>query len=151
MNRLILFILLVTFFGECSVQLPSSKYAFIGDKKNLATHKRVLLAKRFIEYWDARIKGDTAKSWKYELPYMKYISPYESYKSMARGYYGKKVVLIRIEPQNENQVIVTRKVYITPDHFLIKKDKWLYIKDNWYHKFYQAILPPQSAKEAEFQ
>lgn len=151
MNRLIVFILLVAFYGECSVQFPSSKYALVENKKNFTTQKKVLLAKRFIEYWDARIKGDTARSWKYELPYMQYIFPYESYKSMARGYYGKKVVLMRIEPQNDNEAIVIRKVYIAPDHFLIKKDKWLYIKDNWYHKFYQAILPPQSAKEAEFQ
>jgi len=152
MNRLVLLILLVVLFVGCSVKLPSSQYASIEKNRNsLNDHKKLLLAKRFIEYWDARIKGDTAKSWQYELPYMRYISTYENYKPMARGYYGKKVVLMRVEPQNKDQAIVLRKVYITPDRYVVKKDQWFYVKDNWYHKFYQAILPPKSAKEAEFQ
>lgn len=135
----------------CSIKLPSSKYVLIKNKKILTNKKENLLAKRFIEYWDARIKGNTAKSWQYELPYMRYIMPYGTYKSMAKGYYGNKVILIQLEPKRNNEIIIIRKVFINPKHFVIKKDKWFYIKDNWYHKFYQAVLPPQSKEEAEFQ
>jgi len=138
-------------FIGCSIKLPSSKYVYVENNKIVSDKKMTLLAKRFIEYWDARIKGDTARSWQYELPYMRYITTYNNYQAMAKGYYGQKVVLVDIKPQRKNQVIVIRKVYINPKRYIIKKDKWFYVKDNWYHKFYQAVLPPQSEEESEFQ
>ena len=153
MNKIVFLLVAVImlFFVGCSNKIPSSPYAYIERKSILSNKKESLLAKRFIEYWDARIKGDIQKAWQYELPYMHYLDTYKHYKAVATGYYGKKVILVKIEPQSDKEVIITRKVFIEPKKYIIKKDKWFYVKDNWYHKFYQAILPPQSEEEAEFQ
>ncbi len=113
--------------------------------------KKELLQKRFEEYWQARAEGNYQKSWLYELPSQQFLSSYARYKIMAPGYKGMKITLYKIILFTPTQAVLERKIEDKRGRTFIKKDKWFFVKDNWYHKFYQSILPPETEEEAQFQ
>ena len=141
MRRVYYFFILVVFVG-CSFHQPHPL---------TLQEKKQLLQKRFLEYWQARTAGNYQKSWEYELPSQRFLSSFNRYKITAPGYKGTKVTLYKIVLFTPTQAVVERKIEDKKGHTFIKKDKWFFVKDNWYHKFYQSILPPKTKEEAEFQ
>lgn len=113
--------------------------------------KRQLLQKRFTEYWQARMQGDYRKSWQYELPSQRFLTSFERYKAMASGYKGMKVEFGKILYISPDEAIIERRIKTSQKSVVVKKDKWFFVKDNWYHKFYQSVFPPKTDEEAEFQ
>jgi len=136
----------------CSIRIPTVSDV-IYNKKNVIAKKRKerLLIKRFVEYWHYRQNGDFKNSWKYELPYQKYVISYKKYKALISNTPAKKTVLEKIIYLEPNLAIIIRKIYKNKNSSFMRKDKWIYVKDNWYHKFYQTIFPPETKEEAEFQ
>lgn len=106
------------------------------------------LLKRCNEYWQARAKGDMRKAWEYELPYQKYLTSFEEYAAQVGP--SDKTICTKILEKDNKERIVQRKITIGKRNIL-KKDKWIFVKDNWYHKFYQTIFPPETEEEADFQ
>jgi hypothetical protein len=125
----------------------------VSDSIHASDAKTVDLINSFLFYWHARQNGDTNTSYYYELPYQKYVTPYEKYKKLISGlYYGVRTELNRISFQHNNNIaIITRKVYVSKGVSFPKKDKWIYYGNRWYHRFFQTVLPPKSAEEVEFQ
>jgi len=158
-NSIIIYIITIILFLGCSAKNKhlKSKHLKITDvyvKQYIFKNDNLQqkLIQRFKEYWHYRQKGDYNKSYMFELPYQRYLMPFPKYKALAAGsYVGKKTVLEKINLDKKNsQAILQRKVYFN-NLYRIKKDKWLYINGQWYHKFYQSILPPKTEEEAEFQ
>jgi len=142
--------LMILLIGGCGIKIPHSKN--VAYDQNLSSNKKAkLLVKRFVEYWDARVRGDAKKSWEYELPYQKYLTDFQTYRKLLTGYEKSQIVLKRIIFQNNNKALIEREVFIGHKEKVNKKDKWYYVKDNWYHKFYQSALPPKTVEEAKFQ
>lgn len=108
------------------------------------------LVQRFKEYWHYRMTGDYKKAFRYELPYQQYTISLQRYKLLSGGGYLADKIFLK-EIINKDGCARVSRIVVLNDHNISKKGKWCYIKDNWYHKFYQSILPPKSIEEAEFQ
>ena len=152
MNRSTIAILFSIIFliSGCSLKIPNSPNVSYNNHVKLDKRKTKLLVKRFIEYWDSRIKGDAKRSWEYELPYQRYLTPFDDYRRLLSGYAHTKIELADIHFLDPDTAIITRKVH-TKRKTYQRKDRWIYVKDNWYHKFYQSVLPPETVEEADFQ
>ena len=150
MKRIFLFAVLFWIFGGCSMRTIPTYSDVTYHQIKISDSKTKRLVERFVEYWHARTQGDMKKAWKFELPYQKFLSSFKKYKAEVGGYKGAKIELVGIRYEVPNIAIVTRKVRIGKN-VMLKKDKWLYIKDTWYHKYYQTIFPPETMEEAEFQ
>jgi len=149
MKNFLIALLPLLLFTACTPKLPS--YPEVSYNKEIQQDSKTkLLVKRFLEYWHYRTIGDMKKAWEYELPYQKYLSDFKRYKGMVGPSIGSKTELVKIEYPAADEAIITRKVHLGKD-VLTKKDKWYYVKDNWYHKFYQTIFPPENEEEAQFQ
>lgn len=139
---------LTIFFSACSVKLPTYKEVKV-ENVNFDSAKDKKLAKAFLEYWKARVRGEYTTSYKYELPYQRYIFDYKTYRKQIGSIYpGATVVLTKIEYKAPNVAVVSREVKLGKKVYK-KKDKWIYVDGEWYHKFYQNIMP--SLKDAEYQ
>jgi hypothetical protein len=147
-NKLQAFVLTIALlFGGCSVKLPS--YKEVKVRGDLSSIKEKKLAKAFMEYWRARVRGDYKTSYRYELPYQRYILDYDSYRKKIGNIYPKaKVILVKIDYLSPNVAIISRDVKFKKKIYH-KKDKWIYVDGKWYHKFYQNILP--SLEDAQYQ
>ena len=149
---LIFYLVIIILIGGCDIRIPKFSDVTYNQKNITAsTKKEQLLIKRFMEYWHYRQNGDFQKSWKYELPYQRYVTPYQKYKALISNIPGKRTVMEKVTYIEPNLAIIVRKVYKNKSSSFLKKDKWIYAKDNWYHKFYQTIFPPETTEEAEFQ
>jgi len=158
-SRYILYFATLFLFLGCSArnELLQSKHIQI---KNVYVEKHISqneilhqkLIQRFKEYWHYRQNGDYKKSYEYELPYQRYLIPFIKYKSLAAGsYVGDKTILKGIQlDKKSGAAILQRRVYFG-NFYKDKKDKWIFVNGQWYHKFYQSILPPKTKEEAEFQ
>lgn len=146
-----LLLLFILIFTGCGVYKTSYPNVVVPKSIEFKDKKTKLLIQRFQQYWFYRTHGDYNKSWLYELPHYRFKEFLENYKVMAGSYANTKIVLKKITYMHPNVAIIERDVVFEDNTTVSKKDKWIYIKDNWYHKFYQAIFPPQSNKEAIFQ
>ena len=152
MNKYTIVILFPIIFliNGCSLKIPHSPNVSYSKHVKIDSRKTKLLVKRFIEYWDSRIKGDAQKAWKYELPYQRYMMNFDLYKRLIGMYKNAKIELSAISFRDKNTAIIERKISVHKKIWK-KKDKWIYVQDNWYHKFYQSIFPPKTEEEAKFQ
>ena len=154
-NAFTFLIIILFILSGCDKKISSSKnseleYVTYNKTIKIKNEKESLLIKRFLEYWDARVKNNSELTWRYELPYQKYLIDFKDYKNLLSGYKNTKISLNKILKLTNQEAILER--YTTGNNKTItKKDKWIYIKNNWYHKFYQSILPPKDMEEAEFQ
>jgi len=114
-------------------------------------NKEKKLLRRFSLYWLYRIQGELDKSFEYELPYQKYIDGIKSYKSKIESLNSRTLTILKdiIYPY-PNVAIIERELRLGNRVFK-KKDKWIYIDGEWYHKYYQNILPPMNKEEMLFQ
>jgi len=159
MKNVLFFGIWILLFAGCSLhnQTFSTFKQFndvnVSDSLEITDKKTSLLVKSFLTYWHARQNGDTNTSYQYELPYQRYITPYNKYKKLVSGlYYGKRTELKNITfSHNQNIAIIDRNVYLQNNFSYPKKDKWIFFKNRWYHKFYQTVLPPKTKEEVEFQ
>ncbi|SMC10169.1 hypothetical protein [Nitratiruptor tergarcus] len=149
----IIFLTLLIFFSGCNLKSPAPyvtiKNVAVGKDINITKADRRLI-RRFREYWQYRINGDYEHSYLYELPYQKYLIQLEKYKMEHGGKYKAKKIVLRNIRYDGGCAIIDRIVVIDDKNFT-KKDKWCFIKDNWYHKFYQSIVPPKTIEEAQYQ
>ena len=158
-SRHILYLATLFFFLGCSVkhELLQSTHIQIKDvyvERHISQNEPLYrkLIQRFKEYWHYRQKGDYKKSYEYELPYQRYLMPFIKYKPLAAGsYVGNKTILKDMYLDKKNGIaILQRRVYFD-NSYKDKKDKWIFVNGQWYHKFYQSILPLKTEEEAEFQ
>jgi hypothetical protein len=153
MNKAIKFgvIIVIFFLSGCGVISQKNLTGVsINQKVKVSNYKEKKLMKRFLQYWHARTKGDMKTAWKYEMPYQKFLDGFNKYKSEVSGYRGSTIELIKVEYPSKDVAIVVRRVRVGGKE-LLRKDKWIYVKDNWYHKYYQSVFPPETEEEAEFQ
>lgn len=150
MKNAIFPILIAIFFSACSFHtLPKYKNVSILNDHNISSDQKLL--KRVAEYWHYRLHNDYQHSYTYELPYQRYLIPLKAYKSLIDGY-GKnaKIEIISVKFPNPYTAIVQRRIK-TSTTILFSKDKWVNVDGEWYHKFFQNILPPKNKEEQEFQ
>ena len=141
--------LVVLFFQGCLEK--QSSLAKTANSHDIGKEKQ--LVQRFQNYWQHRSSCEIEKAFYYELPYQQYLLGLQEYLSqMDRRYCDAKVSLEKIEfnKENPNIAIIVRKVKLKNGHQYLAKDKWIYVDNQWYHKFYQTIFPPEE-EEADFQ
>ena len=149
MRILIAAVVMVLFFSGCNHQ-PSFSNIILPTYDNISNKERRLF-KRFSEYWHYRLIKDFDRTYSYELPYQRYLIDKSTYKGLLDGYgEDTKVQLLKITFLSPDVAIIQRKI-ITKANTLTGKDKWIYVNGEWYHKFFQNILPPKNKEEAEFQ
>lgn len=146
--RYIYLLFFIIFISGCSSIVLQPHYSDVNITVQNIDHR---LAKRFSEYWFYRLHKQYANSYRYELPYQQYVIPLQEYKSQLDGY-GKeaKVILYDIMMPRRYMAIIKKKI-ITKDVTLFSKDKWIKVDGEWYHKFFQNVLPPTTKEEEEFQ
>lgn len=128
------------FIGGCANKQPPIAHQ---DKQRL-------LQKRFQEYWHAR-SIDLHKAYEYELPYQRYIGDFSLYKKLVvKTKKGTKAQIVKIEYPHPNIAIIQRQMIFGKKQSL-RKDKWIYVNGQWYHRYYQSVLPPSNTEEAQFQ
>ena len=143
------FLLVVLFFVGCETKIPT--YEDVKVQISIDKEKDRKLAKRFVEYWHARITGDMKKSFEYELPYQRYVDGYKGYTSKVSPLNNNtRMVLQKIDYEHPNVAVLERRVFLN-DRNWTKYDKWIFVEGKWYHKYYQNILPPMDDEEARFQ
>jgi len=112
--------------------------------------KQKLLEKRFQGYWDARATN-LKEAYQYELPYQRYINDFSLYKKLVvKTKKGTKAQIVKIEYPHLNIAIIQRRMIFGKKQSL-RKDKWIYVDGQWYHRYYQSVLPPSNMEEAQFQ
>ena len=149
-----IFILFLIMDG-CSLTAPQRpqvtiKNVVIDSHIHIKSPKSRQLIQRFKEYWHYRMIGDYQKAFAYELPYQQYVITLKKYRLITGGQYMADKILLK-DITYQNNCAVVKRIVILNEYNISKKDKWCYVKDNWYHKFYQSILPPKTIEEAEFQ
>lgn len=112
--------------------------------------KQKLLEKRFQDYWNARAT-DLKEAYQYELPYQRYLNDFSSYKKLVvKIKKGTKAKILKVEYPHPNVAVIDRQMNFGKKHVL-RKDKWIYVDGQWYHRYYQSVLPPSNVEEAQFQ
>lgn len=142
---------IILLFSACSIHsLPQYKNVTINSDQNISSTPQKLLT-RVAEYWHYRLYNDYEHAYEYELPYQRYLVPLKAYRGLIDGY-GKnaKIEIISIKFPNPYTAIVQRRIK-TSKAILFSKDKWVNVDGEWYHKFFQNILPPKNKEEQEFQ
>jgi len=136
---------LLAFFG-CESKVEKYEYKDVNISLTPSSKKEALLVQRFAQYWHKRLNGDYNSSYDFELPSQRYLVSLKEYKNVLGLYKGSKADLVHISYPHPDIAIVTRKMRIKNKAFT-RLDKWLFIDDNWYHKFYQTALPPIGEEE----
>jgi len=147
MNKITLLFLSIFFLAGCSHKVI---FTDVHTSLHPQSNKEKGLVQRFEEYWHARVNGQYNKSYIYELPYQQFIIDFDRYKKTLGLYKNSKVSLVKVQYPQKNVAIITRKMEGKNGSW-IKKDKWIYVDGNWYHKYYQTLFPPLDEKEAQFQ
>jgi hypothetical protein len=144
-------VVFLAFFAGCAPKTATYNDVLVTlPKENLSLKERRLV-RRFQEYWHYRLNGDLKKTYEYELPYQRFLLSYKEYKGLLDGY-GKRarVELVSISFLHPDVAVIKRKI-VTRKRTFEGKDKWLRVNGEWYHKFFQNILPPKNKEEEEFQ
>ena len=135
-------ILVITQSG-CERKIPKYEKTFVDENLTLKNNKERKLARTFVEYWHLRNKRKLKESYKYELPYFRYITAYEQYKLEAGAYnFDFQTRLIGIEyPYQRDDVVIVSRSYRKDDFKSIEKETWVYVNGKWYHDFRFSPFP----------
>jgi len=130
-------ILILSLFNGCS---EKHKYTKTDIELVLKTDDEKNLANRVLKYWNYMSQHQFEKSYKMELPYQQYLYPLEKYKIINSGnnkHYYMTITNIKIKDNNAT-VSLKYKLHNTKLHLT---DKWIKIKEIWYHKKRIKKLP----------
>lgn len=98
------------------------------------------LKNRFISYWSFRANKEFYKTYKFELPYLKYIHPKEEYED----FFADAPRIKRISIKNiscKNNICYIGMVLSIYKNKVYYKDKWIKVDNVWYHRFKDSALP----------
>jgi len=105
------------------------------------TSKIKELSKRHRSYWEKRVSGKWEESYKFELPYQRFIHSFEWYKDFYRGDdKNHSVIQTKIIMKNPSYAIVETR-HIKEKNVYYSYDKWFYIDGKWFHKMKTTYLP----------
>ncbi len=102
------------------------------------------LKKRVELYWKYRGEKDFEHSYKYELPYERYLHSqmdYEIFFQHASKF--SKIKLLKIIKCSNNICILGIMLYpkFAPNDSTYINDKWIKVSGIWYHKYIDSLLP----------
>jgi len=135
--KFFLFILLTVFFIVNDLQAVT--FAIEKDTK-----LDNALRNRVEKYWKYKGKKDFESSYKYELPYERYLHSevdYEIFFQNASRF--SKIKLLRIIKCNKDICILGLVLYpkFAPKNTSYINDKWIKVSGIWYHKYNDSLLP----------
>ncbi len=136
-------ILLCLMMISCSDKQASSQYVSIDENLTLQSKKDRALANRFIEYWDARSTHQFDKSYKYELPYDRYLKDIKQYRAeLAVTLENYHVKMDKIEYLDaDKRVALVYRTYTREKVLLKIKSKWIFVNGTWYRKYDFSLFP----------
>ena len=88
-------------------------------------------------------------SYKYELPYQRFLYSYEWYQQFNSGNRKNyKIELLQIIPKKENMIVIKSKFISSDDNVTYQFfDKWYNVDELWFHKMKVSILPFDENKD----
>lgn len=98
------------------------------------------LKNRFVNYWNYRAHKEFYKTYKFELPYLKYIHPKEEYEDFFNDAPRIKKVMVKHLECKDNICYVGMVLKIGRE-YVYYKDKWIKVDNIWYHRFKDSALP----------
>ena len=102
------------------------------------------LANAVDRYWSAFSAHDLETTYAMELPYQRYLHPFDWYRHFrADAKKGFTVTVTKVQkvPDNPNIVYLYLSIDFNGDKGATR-DKWIRVGDTWYHKFIDTLLPP---------
>ncbi len=118
------------------------KYQYVSIDTNATfNNKQENLIEAFSEYWEAKSKKDFSLSYKYELPYQRYLHSINWYQIFhSPNNQGFTVALVSLEKIDNELILVHAKATFNgfTTSFI---DPWYYVNESWFHKFQESKLP----------
>lgn len=140
---LLIFVGAAFLFLGCSDRLSKSKYVSVDENVSLETESLRALRNRFVEYWDARSLHEFDKTYMYEMPYQRFLKPFDVYSgelSVTFNEYNTVLKAIRFENEEKDTATVFRE-YIKDDVVLHQKTVWYLVNGTWYRKYAFSLFP----------
>lgn len=141
--RIVFAVSLVYLLLGCSDRVSKSKYVTVDENVSMETQSERALRNRFVEYWDARSLHDFDKTYTYEMPYQRFLKPFEVYSgelSVTFSEYNTVLKAIRFENEARDTATVFRE-YIKDDVILHQKTAWYLVNGTWYRKYAFSLFP----------
>lgn len=141
MNKILLILVLIFFFQGCDFK-RDFKYVKISDNKKIKPRFEPLV-KRYKEYWECMSKKDFDCSYRYEMPYQRFLHSLKWYKNFNTP--NKKhymIKLLDIKPVDKYTVVV-KSAFVSADNKVnyMFHDRWYNVNNLWFHKMKVSILP----------
>jgi hypothetical protein len=98
------------------------------------------LKNKFIQYWSLRAEKKFDKTYKFEMPYLRYLYSkdwYEDFFSTAPKI--RKISIKKIDCKNN--ICRIGIVLYTKRNYIYIFDKWIKVDNVWYHRFNDRLLP----------
>lgn len=136
-------LLLIVLLTACSERVPESKYVSIDQNVTFDTKNAKELRNRFITYWDLRSRHLFEKSYRYELPYIRFLKNEETYNSeLSVTFKDFKIIMKKVVFDNPEQTRATvYREYIKDDVLLHQKTRWYLVNGTWYRKYDFSLFP----------
>ncbi len=139
----VLTILSAMWFAGCSDKPGHYEFAGLDANVTLDSSEQKALADRVLRYWDARSRHDFESAYKIELPYDRFLKPFEIYKaeggSLYKGFHTQ-VMRMQFDPSDRRIAWVFRE-YRYDDKRLPMRSKWIRVNGTWYHKYNFSVFP----------
>jgi len=133
----------VLFFSACTDRNVHYQYAALDQNLSLEDENIEALSRAFLEYWDAVSRHDFNLSYRYELPYIRFLKPFEEYKAESNvllKHFHVTMKSYECEDNGCRVVEVTREFRVGKKRRLFRS-KWIRLDGKWYHKYDFSLFP----------
>jgi hypothetical protein len=131
----------ILLIAGCSMH---TEYRFVSSSPTLELSDSSLkeLSVRHKEYWELRANKESEKSYLYELPYLRFLHPYQKYETFTASSRKKfKVVQFSITKTDADRAIVKHELILDQQTRAQIDDYWVLVSGKWYHYFEFSKLP----------
>ena len=108
------------------------------------------LKQEFERYWSSRFDGLWESTWLMEAPYFQEMTDQKKYKDFIKAHIDSHLLGIEIwsiEHETDNLVVIRCEISYQKQgesKKFFNKDKWVRVRDKWYHIIQDRILFPAS-------
>lgn len=137
MRSLFALLIVSLFITGCN---EKPKYAKEDINLVLVDSDSKVLLKRALEYWNLHSQKKFEQSYQFEMPYQRYIYSLEQYQNFNAPNYKEYTIIIEKISIHGSEATLNLKYRLDKRRFSFK-DKWIKIKDKWYHQMKTKKLP----------
>jgi hypothetical protein len=138
---LVITFLSIIFFNGCNEKVTENNYASF-KKDFIYENQDIELLQRVLDYWYLRSTHEFKESYKYELPYQRYLKDFKLYANEGASIYRDFYTTITdVKYIHNNTIAIVNRVYKRKKITLSQKSKWIKVNNLWYHKYDYTVFP----------